>query len=149
MLAHALGSVTQTEIIKPPGQHLMNINFSAEDLAFRDRERAIFKSHFTAELAARIASPKTYKDGMIEWQKILAKKGWIAPNWPVEYGGTGWSVAEDYLYERERSAAGAPDVVPFGLKMVAQVIIAYGTDAQKQQFLPRILNSDDWWCQGY
>ncbi|SDU08475.1 hypothetical protein SAMN05216296_1680 [Pseudomonas pohangensis] len=127
----------------------MNINFSAEDLAFREQARVFFQSHFTAELAARIASPKTFKSAMIEWQKILAKKGWIAPDWPVEYGGTGWSITENYLYERERSAAGAPDVVPFGLKMVAQVIIAYGTEAQKQQFLPRIFNSDDWWCQGY
>ncbi|MBB5189235.1 hypothetical protein HNQ57_003538 [Zhongshania antarctica] len=127
----------------------MDTNFSPEDLAFRDQVRTFFQDEFTAELAARISTTASHKTGIVEWQKILAKKGWIAPNWPVEHGGTGWSITQDYLFERERAAAGVPDVVPFGLKMVGQVIIAFGSEAQKQLFLPRIYNSDDWWCQGY
>ncbi|CAA0081857.1 Putative acyl-CoA dehydrogenase FadE17 [Zhongshania aliphaticivorans] len=127
----------------------MNLSFSDEDLRFRDEVRDFFKTNFTSELAARIREPATLREATVEWQKILAKKGWVAPNWPVEHGGTNWSVAEEYLYEVERANAGAPDPVPFGLKMVAQVIIAYGNDEQKQRFLPRIYNSDDWWCQGY
>jgi len=127
----------------------MDTNFSTEDLAFRDQVRTFFQDEFTAELAVRIATPTSHRPAIIEWQKILAKKGWIAPNWPAEYGGTEWSITQEYLFERERAAAGAPDVVPFGLKMVGQVIIAFGSDEQKNQFLPRIYNSDDWWCQGY
>jgi alkylation response protein AidB-like acyl-CoA dehydrogenase len=78
-----------------------------------------------------------------------ACKGWIAPDWPVEYGGTGWSSTQKYIYETERGLAGIPDVIPFGLKMVAPVIYTFGTEEQKARFLPRILSSDDWWCQGY
>ncbi|WP_295876730.1 acyl-CoA dehydrogenase family protein [uncultured Zhongshania sp.] len=127
----------------------MDIQFSDADLAFRDQVRDFFKEHFTDELAARLANPKTFKDAIIEWQKVLANKGWIAPNWPLEHGGTNWSTAQEYLYERERAVAGIPDVLPFGLKMVAQVILAFGSEEQKQKFLPRIYSSDDWWCQGY
>ena len=76
-------------------------------------------------------------------------KGWIAPNWPVEYGGTGWNATQQFIYETERAAAGVRDVVPFGLKMVGPVIYAFGTEEQKERFLPRILASDEWWCQGY
>ncbi|WP_373084068.1 acyl-CoA dehydrogenase family protein, partial [Zhongshania sp.] len=106
----------------------MDTNFSPEDLAFRDQVRTFFQDEFTTELAARIATPTSHAVAIVEWQKILAKKGWIAPNWPVEHGGTGWSITQDYLFERERAAAGVPDVVPFGLKMVGQVIIAFGSD---------------------
>jgi alkylation response protein AidB-like acyl-CoA dehydrogenase len=127
----------------------MDTNFSPEDLAFRDEVRHFFKDEFTDELRAGLATPKTYITTLVKWQKILANKGWIAPNWPVEHGGTDWSITQEYLYERERTAAGAPDVSPFGLKMVGQVIIAFGSEEQKQQFLPRIYNSEDWWCQGY
>ena len=86
---------------------------------------------------------------MVDWQKKLYAKGWVAPNWPVEHGGTGWSATQKYIWESERSLRGIPDVVPFGLVMVANVIMAFGTDEQKSYFLPRILQSEDWWCQGY
>jgi alkylation response protein AidB-like acyl-CoA dehydrogenase len=90
-----------------------------------------------------------YKSSIVAWQKKLHAKGWIAPDWPVEYGGTGWSSTQKYIYETERGLAGIPDVIPFGLKMVAPVIYTFGTEEQKARFLPRILSSDDWWCQGY
>ena len=126
----------------------MDINFAPQDLEFRDEVRRFFAEEFDAEQLAK-DSKEDYKPAIIKWQKKLHKKGWIAPGWPKEYGGTGWTPTQKFIYETERAAAGAPDVIPFGLKMVAPVIYAFGNDQQKAKFLPRILSSDDWWCQGY
>ena len=129
----------------------MDINFSAEDLAFRDEVREFFDKEYDSEVSKRQADNHSsdYKSSIVAWQKKLHVKGWIAPEWPVEYGGTGWSSTQKYIYETERGLAGIPDVIPFGLKMVAPVIYTFGTEEQKARFLPRILSSDDWWCQGY
>ena len=127
----------------------MDSRLSQEDIAFRDEVRAFFKQNWTDDLRDRIGNKKTFKEATIEWQKILHKQGWIAPGWPQEYGGTGWNLTQRHLYTQERAAAGIPDVVPFGLKMVGPVIYSYGNEEQKAKFLPRILSSDDWWCQGY
>jgi len=126
----------------------MDIAFSAEDLAFRDEVRAFFKENYTDELISRLRS-KNFREAIVEWQKKLYAKGWIAPNWPAEYGGTGWTPTQKYIYETERSEAGIPGTVPFGINMVGPMIYQFGTQAQKERFLPRILSSDDWWCQGY
>ena len=83
------------------------------------------------------------------WQKLLHERGWIAPNWPIEYGGTGWSAIQRYIFDEECAAAGTPPLSPFGLMMVAPVIMKFRNDAQKSYYLPRILSSEDWWCQGY
>ncbi len=129
----------------------MDINFSAQDLEFRDEVRQFFANEYkpTQVIPEGVKPEDDYKDAMIRWQKKLYAKGWIAPGWPKEYGGTGWTVTQKFIYETERGAAGIPDVVPFGLKMVAPVIYTFGTQEQKAKFLPRILSSDDWWCQGY
>ena len=129
----------------------MDINFSAEDVAFRDEVREFFDKEYDSEVSKRQADNHSsdYKSSIVAWQKKLHAKGWIAPEWPVEYGGTGWSSTQKYIYETERGLAGIPDVIPFGLKMVAPVIYTFGTEEQKARFLPRILSSDDWWCQGY
>ena len=129
----------------------MDINFSAEDVAFRDEVREFFDKEYDSEVSKRQADNHSsdYKSSIVAWQKKLHVKGWIAPDWPVEYGGAGWSSTQKYIYETERGLAGIPDVIPFGLKMVAPVIYTFGTEEQKARFLPRILSSDDWWCQGY
>ncbi|MCX2983274.1 pimeloyl-CoA dehydrogenase large subunit [Halieaceae bacterium IMCC14734] len=127
----------------------MDTQFSAEDLVFQAEVRQFYKDNYTAELQAKLANLDTYKQTQIEWQKLLFDKGWVATGWPQEYGGTGWTDTQKFIFSTERSSAGAPDVVPFGLKMVGPVIYAFGNDEQKQRFLPGILNSDDWWCQGY
>lgn len=127
----------------------MDIHFSEAEIAFRDEVRAFFKEAWTPAHAAEMAAPKGYKPALVGWMKRLNTKGWAAPGWPVEYGGAGWTPTQHFIFESERGAAGAPDVVPFGLKMVAPVIYTFGNEEQKQQFLPRILNSEDWWCQGY
>ncbi|MDP4651049.1 MAG: acyl-CoA dehydrogenase family protein [Haliea sp.] len=127
----------------------MDTSFAPEDLAFRDEVRAFFAQAYDVELQARLNNLETFKEAVIEWQKRLYKQGWIAPGWPKEYGGTGWNATQKFIYETERSTAGIRDVIPFGLNMVGPVIYAFGNDEQKARFLPGILQSDDWWCQGY
>jgi alkylation response protein AidB-like acyl-CoA dehydrogenase len=127
----------------------MNNLFSAEDLEFQQEVRSFFKEQFTDDLHERVRLGNDSKNVAVEWQTKLYKKGWVALDWPKELGGTGWNAVQKFIYENERCLAGAPDVVPFGLKMVGPVIYTFGNDEQKAKFLPRILNSEDWWCQGY
>ena len=129
----------------------MDTNFSKDDITFRDEVRKFFNDEFDSTLATNLGDGHgdNYKESIIAWQKKLFKKGWIAPNWPKEYGGTGWTDTQKFIYEAERGLAGVPDVLPFGLKMVGPVIYTFGTQEQKDRFLPKILSSDHWWCQGY
>lgn len=129
----------------------MHTKLSEEDIAFREEVRAFLAEAWVGdtELQATLANHDTFKQGIVEWQTRLNNKGWLAPNWPTEHGGTGWSVTQTFIWQSERAASGAPDVLPFGLVMVAPVIMTYGNDEQKARFLPRILTSEDWWCQGY
>lgn len=127
----------------------MDASLSSDDLKFREEVRAFFHNAEPEAAQQLINNPRTYKQGAVQWQKKLHEKGWIAPFWPKQYGGAGWTVTQSYIYETERVKANAPDVVPFGLKMVGPVIYTYGNDEQKARFLPGILSSDDWWCQGY
>lgn len=130
----------------------MDLNFTAEELAFRDEVRDFIKKNFDTEMQAAMARTRTgyiAKHLHIRWQKALNEKGWLAPNWPVEYGGPGWTPTQRYIYEQEMSTAGAPITVPFGPRMLAPVIMKFGTEAQKKKYLPDILASNTWWCQGY
>jgi alkylation response protein AidB-like acyl-CoA dehydrogenase len=130
----------------------MDLTFSKHDLAFRDEVRRFIDENFDSELRAMLSQSKNgYLDkaGQLKWQRALYRRGWAAPNWPVEYGGTGWTPSQKYIFESETAAAGTPLVSPMGLKMVAPVLMAFGSDAQKKKYLPPILASDVWWCQGY
>ena len=129
----------------------MDVKFTQEDLVFRDEVRAFFEEEYDFDLAKQVFNDKSddYKSAIVAWQKKLHKKGWIAPAWPTEYGGSGWTITQRYIFESERGRLGIPDAVPFGLKMVGPVIYTFGNQQQKERFLPRILSSDDWWCQGY
>ena len=127
----------------------MDTRLNEDDLAFQQEVRQFLAEAWDADLQAKVGAIPTMREGMIEWQRRLNKKGWMAPGWPVEHGGTGWSVTQAFIFNSERAASGAPDTMPFGVTMVAPVIIAYGNDEQKAKFLPRILQSEDWWCQGY
>jgi alkylation response protein AidB-like acyl-CoA dehydrogenase len=126
----------------------MDINLSPQDLEFRDEVREFFAQEFNPDEMAR-ESKEDFKAAIIKWQKKLHKKGWMAPGWPEKYGGTGWTTTQKFIYETERGAAGAPMAMPFGVTMVAPVIYTFGSEEQKAKFLPRILSSEDWWCQGY
>ncbi len=130
----------------------MDLAFTAEETAFRDDVRAFIKDAFDDEMRSAMARTRTgyiAKHLHIRWQQRLAAKGWLAPNWPVEHGGPGWTPTQRYIYEQEMAAAGAPIVVPFGPRMLAPVIMKFGTPEQKAKYLPDILNSRVWWCQGY
>lgn len=128
----------------------MNADFTAEELQFESEVRDFLQNEFPAEYRAKIdAGIRLSKEELINWQKILYKKGWAAPNWPVEHGGTGWTATQKHIFATEMGLIGAPEPIPFGMKMVAPVIMAYGSDEQKQRFLPDILESNVWWCQGY
>lgn len=83
------------------------------------------------------------------WQAILVEKGWAAPSWPVEYGGCDWSIAQHYIFDVELARAGAPPLSPMGIGMCGPALIGYGSDQQKDYFLPRILSGADFWSQGY
>ncbi|QUD89752.1 acyl-CoA dehydrogenase family protein [Phenylobacterium montanum] len=130
----------------------MDIAFSAEDLAFRDEVRAFIAEAFDDSMRAHLEQSKNGHvdhEGQIRWLKRLNDRGWIAPDWPVEYGGTGWNDAQKYIFNMEMALAGAPATSNMGLRMCAPVIMAFGSDEQKKQHLPKILSSDVWWCQGY
>lgn len=127
----------------------MELKLSDEDAAFRDEVRAFIAENYPAEM--RVANPETdlSKEQSLLWHRILHKKGWIAPLWPKEYGGPGWSITQRFIFEQETSRAGTLPPLAFSVTMVGPVIYSFGTDAQKKKFLPRILSGEDWWCQGY
>jgi alkylation response protein AidB-like acyl-CoA dehydrogenase len=130
----------------------MDLSFSPEDIRFRDEVRAWIADNYADDLKRQLAQSKNgYLDkaGQVRWQKTLASRGWAAPDWPVEYGGPGFTPSQRYIFNMEMSLAGVPTSSPMGLKMVAPVIMAFGSDEQKKRHLPPILNSDIWWCQGY
>ena len=128
----------------------MDLNYSSEELAFRDEVRAWLTANLPADLRDKMANYEHLpKEDLVRWHKILAKKGWVAPVWPKEWGGTGWNVVQRYIFEEELGYVGSPPLIPFGLTMCAAVLLRFGTEAQKKRFLPRIYNGDDFWCQGY
>lgn len=130
----------------------MNLSFTPEEEAFRQEVQDFLSDHLTPELRAyarRMTSVYSTKEVALEWQAILVKQGWAAPSWPVEYGGTGWSVAERYIYDVEMARAGAPPLSPMGIGMCGPALIGHGSQAQKDHYLPRILSGEDFWCQGY
>ena len=128
----------------------MNADFTIEELAFQKEVRTFLENEFPFEFRTKIdANRRLSKKEIIRWQKILYEKGWAAPTWPVEFGGTGWSQVQRHIFATEMGLIGAPEPVPFGMKMVAPVIMEYGTEEQKNRFLPDILESNVWWCQGY
>ncbi len=128
----------------------MDLNFAPEDLAFRDTVRAWLAENLPADLQRKVLNHQRLKrDDYVRWHRIVHRQGWVAPNWPVEHGGSGWSRGQQHIWEEECARAGTPPILPFGVNMVAPVIIAFGNEAQKRHYLPRILSCDDWWCQGY
>ena len=130
----------------------MNISFSTEHEAFRDEVRAFLDAQLTDDLVeAQRACPGIFLDyeHNIRWHRILHGKGWVAPAWPKEHGGTGWDLVQRYIWTTETTLAGAPSLAPMGLGMCGPMLIGHGTEEQKAYYLPRILSGEDYWCQGY
>ncbi|MFL0355281.1 acyl-CoA dehydrogenase family protein [Erythrobacter sp. GH1-10] len=130
----------------------MDMNFSPEDLAFREEVRTFLAEKLPQHLrdgARRTPGVFVEPDIGMEWHRILYEKGWVAPHWPKEDGGTGWTPTQKFIFEKECALAGAPALAILGLRLVGPVICEFGTPEQKARFLPRILSGEDYWCQGY
>ena len=128
----------------------MKFALSTADAAFQKEVRNFIATELPGDIKAKVEhGQRLGKDDYVRWQTIICKRGWLAPNWPVEHGGTGWTPLQRHLFEEELALASTPRIMPFGLAMVAPVIMAFGDAAQKEHYLPRILSSEDWWCQGY
>ena len=128
----------------------MDLNYSADEIAFRDEVRGWLAANVPADLRQKVLDyQELSKEDLVRWHKILAAKGWVAPAWPREWGGTDWDATRRYIFEEEYALAGAPPIAPFGPTMVASVLLHFGTDAQKKRYLPDIYNGNVFWCQGY
>ena len=122
----------------------MNPDYTTEELAFRDEVREFVRGKLPQDIARKVLEHRRlHKDDIVRWQKILYEKGWIAGHWPKECGGCAWTPVQQHLFDEETAAFGAPHLVPFGLNMVAPVIMQYGSAWQKEYYLPRILSSED------
>ncbi len=128
----------------------MKVTLTEEELKFQDEVRSYFRDEYPADILDKQARgmPLT-RDDMMRSMQAIAAKGWTGVNWPVEYGGTGWTPVQKYIFSSEMADANVPEMVPFGLSMVGPVIYTFGNEEQKQRFLPDILASRVWWCQGY
>jgi alkylation response protein AidB-like acyl-CoA dehydrogenase len=128
----------------------MDLTYSPEESAFRDEVRAWIRTNLPDATREKVLNYRELsKDDLVGWHKALARQGWVAPAWPKEWGGTDWTVVQRYIFEEECGAAGAPPIVPFGVRMCAPVLHRFGTPEQKQRFLPPMYRGDDFWCQGY
>ena len=127
----------------------MDLSFSPEEEAFRAEVRNWIGSAMPQDLKRKSPAGQFSMPDIMKWHKILHEKGWAAPHWPKEHGGPGWSAAQRFIFSEEMEAAGAPTLSPFGLIMVAPLIMRFGNDAQKARFLPKILSGEEVWCQGY
>ena len=128
----------------------MDLRFTPEELAFRDEVRTFIRTALPADIRSKLVEGRRLKkDDLVVWQRILNAKGWAVPHWPAEWGGRNWTPTQHYIFLEELQQAPAPPPLGFGVTMVGPVIIAFGSDAQKKRFLPRIANLDDWWCQGF
>jgi alkylation response protein AidB-like acyl-CoA dehydrogenase len=130
----------------------MQTHLNAEHERFRDDVREFFATRLTDDLrAARRYMTSVYCDyesGMA-WQRILLEQGWLVPSWPTQYGGTGWSLTQRFIFDCESARAGPPPVSPMGLGMLGPALLGHGSQEQKDYYLPRMQRGDDFWCQGY
>ncbi|MFT7653383.1 MAG: alkylation response protein AidB-like acyl-CoA dehydrogenase [Candidatus Azotimanducaceae bacterium] len=128
----------------------MDLSLTAEEQTFRDEVRTFLTESLPEDLARKGENiEELTKTDVERWHAILNARGWLAVTWPVENGGTGWTAVERNIFEEECALANAPRIVPFGLNMLGPVVIKFGSDEQKSEILPRILDGTDWWCQGY
>ena len=128
----------------------MDLRLTEDEIAFRDEVRAFVRDNLPASIREKIvAGRKCSKDDYVRWTRTLASKGWAAPHWPVEWGGTGWGPVKQAIFLDEVQRGNAPEAIAFGVSMVGPVIYTFGSQAQKERFLPRILDLSDWWCQGF
>ena len=128
----------------------MDLRFTPEETGFRDEVRAFVRASLPEAIRRKMVEGRHLgKEDTVTWQRILHRRGWAVPHWPVAWGGCDWTPVQQYIFVDEMQQASAPPPLPFGVSMVGPVIIEFGSDAQKRRFLPRIASLDDWWCQGF
>jgi alkylation response protein AidB-like acyl-CoA dehydrogenase len=128
----------------------MRLEYTAEERAFREEVRSFLRERLPQATRDKVLNGQELgREDYLEWQRRLHQRGWGAMNWPVQFGGAGWNTVQQHIFEEEAALAGAPRLIPFGLRMVAPVIIAFGTPAQQREHLPKISAGEAWWCQGY
>jgi alkylation response protein AidB-like acyl-CoA dehydrogenase len=128
----------------------MDLKYSDEERAFADEVRAFAQAELDPAVRERVLGHKRLsKEDYLGWHRKLHQRGWVAPNWPTAYGGCGWNAVNRFIHEEILAEEGAPPIVAFSINMIGPVLIAFGSDAQKQYYLPRILSGEDWWCQGF
>ncbi len=128
----------------------MDLRFTDEELAFRDEVRAFFKTAVPADIRRKCElGQRLSKEEMVRWVRILADKGWSCPAWSPEWGGTGWDAVKQYIFKEELHMAPAPEPISFNMNMIGPTLIAFGTEEQKQWFLPKVARMDIWFCQGF
>jgi len=127
----------------------MDLEFTPEEVAFREEVRSFLEQHYPPQLRERENRDQVTKEDFLLWQKALFKRGWGAPAWPKRYGGTGWTATQRYIFQEECARAETLPIPPFGMAMLAPVLMAFGSEEQKAHYLPRIIDGTDFWCQGY
>ena len=128
----------------------MDLNFTTEEIAFREEVRAFLSTHLPADIRKKcLLAQRMQREDIVRWTRILHEKGWSTPSWPVEWGGPGWNIVQQYIFRDELYLAPAPELLTFNVNMIGPVLIAFGTLEQKQHFLPRIANLEYWFCQGF
>jgi len=128
----------------------MNLEFTAEENAFRAQVRQFVAEQLPADIRDKVrGAQRLQREDYLRWQRILHAQGWGASSWPAQFGGTGWNAVQRHIFDEECAQGGAPGQISFGLKMVAPVLMKFGTPEQQQRWLPRILDGTEWWCQGY
>jgi alkylation response protein AidB-like acyl-CoA dehydrogenase len=128
----------------------MDLSYTDEERAFREEVRQFLTEKLPSELSEKVRrGQELSKDDHERWHAILNDQGWLATNWPKEFGGAAWNAVQRHIFEEEAAAHHAPRIVPFGLSMLAPVLQKFGSKEQQDYWLPRILSGEDWWCQGY
>ncbi len=128
----------------------MQLQFTPEQEAFRLEVRAFVQAHLPADIRRKVELGLRLEHAdYVTWFRILQARGWLTPGWPVQHGGPGWDHVQRYIFDEETLLGGAPRIIASGIQMLAPVLLAFGTEAQKQQYLPDILASNTWWAQGF
>lgn len=128
----------------------MDLRYSGEQIEFAHEVRDFTRGHLDPTVAQKVLDgARLTRDDYLGWHKALHKKGWIGVGWPTSFGGTGWDATQQHIFDEVTADEGAPQLIPFGLRMVAPVIMAFGNKRQQEHFLPKILSGEHWWCQGY
>ena len=128
----------------------MRLEFTDEEQAFRDEVRSFLRQKLAPAISEKVLNGyELGREDILNWQRRLHERGWGGMSWPKEFGGPGWNSVQQYIFDEESALAGAPRLIPFGIKMVAPVIMTFGSVAQQQRFLPKISAGEEWWCQGY